>query len=591
MPRDQLKEKLALLPAKPGVYLMKGADGEILYVGKAKVLKNRVRSYFTGSHDGKTQALVNEVADIDYIVTDNPVEALLLECNLIKQHKPRYNVLLRDDKSYPYIKLTNERHPRLEVTRRVKKDKAKYFGPYPNAGAAQHAKKLLDRLYPLRKCRTLPKEVCLYYHLGQCLAPCVHDVPPERYAPIVEEITRFLSGDVDGIVKQLEAKMHAAAEALEFERAKEYRDLIADIEKVAEKQKIAFNDFIDRDIFAYHADRGWMCVQVFYIRQGKVIERDVAIFPHYGDPAEDFLSYVTQFYFHHPARPKEIWLPEGVDPGALAEWLGVKVHVPKRGKKKELVDLAAENARLALEERFRLMERDEARTVEALDTLGRLLGIGYPKRIEAFDNATTQGVDPVAAMVVFVDGKPAKAEYRKYRIRTAEGPDDYAAMREVIRRRYTRVLKENLPLPDLIVVDGGKGQMSAAMDVLENELGLYVPVCGLAKDERHRTSRLLFGDPPEEVPIDRHSHAFHLLTRIQDEVHRFANTFHRQVRTKTAFRSVLDDIPGVGPKRRQRLLTHFGSLERIKTASLEEFRRIGIGDKLAKAIQEHLRQA
>lgn len=265
--------------------------------------------------------------------------------------------------------------------------------------------------------------------------------------------------------------------------------------------------------------------------------------------------------------------------------------MPKRGKKKELVDLAAENARLALEERFRLMERDEARTVEALDTLGRLLGIGYPKRIEAFDNATTQGVDPVAAMVVFVDGKPAKAEYRKYRIRTAEGPDDYAAMREVIRRRYTRVLKENLPLPDLIVVDGGKGQMSAAMDVLENELGLYVPVCGLAKDERHRTSRLLFGDPPEEVPIDRHSHAFHLLTRIQDEVHRFANTFHRQVRTKTAFRSVLDDIPGVGPKRRQLLLSHFGSLERIKTAALEEFRQIGIGDKLAKAIQEHLRQA
>ncbi|GAB7388721.1 excinuclease ABC subunit C [Bacillaceae bacterium] len=586
--QSNIKEKLALLPDKPGCYLMKDAQGRIIYVGKAKVLKNRVRSYFTGSHDGKTQKMISEIRDFEYIVTGSPIEALLLECNLIKKHNPRYNVLLKDDKTYPYIKLTLDEHPRLEITRKVKKDKAKYFGPYPNAGAAQQAKKLLDKLYPLRKCKNIPDRVCLYYHLGQCLAPCVNEIDPRRYEQIVQDIVRFLNGGHEEIRRELERKMYQASEQLDFERARELRDQIRHIDTVMEKQKITFNDNIDRDVFGYHAERGWMCVQVFYVRQGKLIERDVSMFPYYGDEEEAFLSFVTQFYFEQQALPKEIYLPENSEADLLQEWLNVKVHVPKRGLKKQLVDMAAENAKLALEEKFRLMERDEARTIQAVENLGALLGIGTPYRIEAFDNSNIQGADPVSALVVFLNGKPEKSEYRKYKIKTVKGPDDYETMKEVIRRRYIRVLKENLPLPDLIVVDGGKGQISAAMDVLQNELGLYIPVCGLAKDEKHKTAQLLMGDPPEPVPIRRDTNEFYLLQRIQEEVHRFAVTFHRQARKKTMFSSELDGIPGIGPKRKKMLLKHFGSLKRIKEAGIDEFRSIGIGDKLAKSILARL---
>lgn len=586
-----IKEKLAVLPDKPGCYLMKNADGEIIYVGKAKVLKNRVRSYFTGSHDGKTQLLVSEIADFEYIVTSSPIEALLLECNLIKKHNPRYNVMLKDDKTYPYIKITNEKHPRLEITRQIKKDKGKYFGPYANAGAAQAVKKLLDRLYPLRKCKTMPKQVCLYYHLGQCLAPCVYEVDQAENERIVGEISKFLDGGHEAMKQQLTEKMMEAAEKLDFERAKELRDQIRHIEAVMEQQKVTLSDTVDRDVIGFAVQKGWMCVQVFYMRQGKLIERDTTTFPYYGEEREDFMSYLTQFYYDKQnALPREILLPEASEPELLAQWLGVKVLTPKRGKKAELVKMACENARIALDEKFALMSKDEARTIQAIHNLGHILGIGTPHRIEAFDNSNIQGTDPVSAMVVFTDGRPDKKEYRKFKIKSVEGPDDYGSMREVIRRRYTRVLRENLPLPDLIVIDGGKGQISAAMDVLENELGLFIPVCGLAKDEKHKTAQLLFGDPPQPVELKRDSYEFYLLQRIQDEVHRFAITYHRQTRKKTLLSSQLDEIPGIGERRRKKLFQHFGSISKMKQATLEDFRQLGIGDKLAREIIAHLQK-
>lgn len=591
MMKEKIREKLSLLPEKPGCYLMKNLRNEIIYIGKAKILKNRVRSYFTGSHDGKTQLLVSEIEDFEYIVTESATEALILEVVLIKQHRPHYNVLMKDDKSYPYIRLTRETHPRLEVTRKVKKDGSRYFGPYPNAQAAQQTKKLLDKLYPLRKCRTLPKRVCLYYHLGQCLAPCEFDVDPSQYEEMIREISRFLNGGFQDVQKELEQKMHRAAEELNFERARELRDLIQHIEAVMVKQNIIMKDNLDRDVFGYAADKGMMCVQIFFVRQGKLIERDVSIFPYYGEETEDFLSYVTQFYHEKPTLPKEINLPEAVDAGLLGDWLtGVHVHIPQRGMKKRLVEMANENARIALTERFKLLERDQGRTVEAIHRLGEAMGIGSPQRIEAFDNSNIQGTDPVSAMVVFTDGVPDKKEYRKFKIRSVQGPDDYETMREVIRRRYTRVLKENLPLPDLVLVDGGRGQMSAAIDVLENELGLFIPVAGLVKDERHKTASLLFGDPPTEVELRRGSREFYLLQRIQEEVHRFAISFHRQTRGKTMTRSLLDEIPGVGKKRKQILYKHFGSLERMRRGSVEEYREAGIGDKLAREILDYLRQ-
>lgn len=607
---DAIKQKLALLPDKPGCYLMKNGEGTIIYVGKAKVLKNRVRSYFTGSHNIKTQRLVGEIVDFEYIVTGSNVEALILECNLIKQYHPRYNVLLKDDKSFPYIKITHEAHPRLEVTRKVLKDKAKYFGPYPNAYAAQETKKLLDRLYPLRKCKTLPDKVCLYYHLGQCVAPCEYEVDAQEYDRMTAEISRFLNGGHDAIRQELEKRMLEAAEELNFERAKELRDQILSIDAVMQKQTIQTMDLVDRDVFGYYTDKGWMCVQILYMRQGKMIERRATAFPYYGEAYEDFLTFVAQYYSENPALPREVFLPseagaevqeqdpaaaegQGTDDAAeeqtdvkasLEAWLKVKVHVPKRGSKRKMVDMACDNARVTLEEKFKLIERDAERTVKAVENLSSWLGSDTIRRIEAFDNSNIQGTDPVSAMVVFTDGKPDKKEYRKYKVRTVEGPDDYETMREVIRRRYERVLKEGLQPPDLIVVDGGRGQISAAIDVLENELGLYIPVCGLVKDAKHKTAQLMAGDPPEVVPLPRDSQEFYLLQRIQDEVHRFAITFHREQRGKSMVASQLDAIPGVGEKRRKAMLKHFGSLRKIKEAQVEDFRPLGIGEKLAAVI-------
>ncbi|MEK4060542.1 MULTISPECIES: excinuclease ABC subunit UvrC [unclassified Paenibacillus] len=659
---DNIRNKLALLPDLPGCYLMKNEEGTIIYVGKAKVLKNRVRSYFTGSHNGKTQRLVANIVDFEYIVTSSNMEALILECNLIKKHMPRYNVLLKDDKTFPYLKITNEAHPRLEVTRRVIKDKAKYFGPYPNAYAAHQTKKLLDRMYPLRKCGVMPKEVCLYYHMGQCLAPCEKEVPKSAYEEITQNIAAFLGGGHEAVKKDLQQKMQEAAEELYFERAKELRDQIIHIDALMEKQKINTADTKDRDVFGYAVDKGWMCVQILYMRQGKMIQRHSSAFPFYGEAYSDFMSYVTQYYSDNPALPQEILLPDKLEEStdkpaqvtasgdsgmtgagaftalvaeaasadeaaaetgqvteqdmaedaevreaaaaeaaaagtvdaaggaaALQEWLNVKVLVPQRGLKKQMVGMACQNSRVALDEKFRLIERDEERTSGAALSLGQSLGLESLSRIEAFDNSNIQGTNPVSAMVVFIDGKPARKEYRKYKVRTVQGPDDYETMREVIRRRYERVLKEDLPQPDLIVVDGGKGQISSAIDILQNELGLYIPVCGLVKDDKHKTAQLLIGDSAEPVPLARDSQEFYLLQRIQDEVHRFAITFHREQRGKSMVTSKLDSIPGIGDKRRKLLLKHFGSLKKIKEASIEDFRPLSIGEKLAGQILEALK--
>ncbi|MDP4105345.1 MAG: excinuclease ABC subunit UvrC [Bacillota bacterium] len=577
-----IKQKLTLLPDQPGCYLMKDRQGTIIYVGKAKILKNRVRSYFTGSHDGKTLRLVNEIEDFEYIVTSSNIEALLLEINLIKKHDPKYNIMLKDDKSYPFIKLTAERHPKLIITRKVKKDKSKYFGPYPNVGAANETKKLLDRLYPLRKCSTLPDRVCLYYHLGQCLAPCINEVHEDEYKKMTDEITRFLNGGYKEIKKELTEKMTQAAEDLDFERAKEYRDKIAHIETTMEKQKMTMTDFTDRDVFGYAVDKGWMCVQVFFVRQGKLIERDVSMFPIYDEPEEEILTYLGQFYTKaNHFKPKEILIQDEIDLSLAEQLLEVKVLQPQRGQKKDLVKLAIKNAKIALNEKFSLIEKDEERTIKAVENLGEILGIYTPHRIETFDNSNIQGADPVSAMVVFTDGKADKREYRKYKIKTVKGPDDYESMREVVRRRYSRALKDNLPLPDLIIIDGGKGHIEAVRDVLENELGLDIPLSGLAKDDKHRTSQLLYGNPLEIVPLARNSQEFYLLQRIQDEVHRFAITFHRQLHGKSVFQSMLDDIPGIGEKRKKLLLRHFGSVKKMKEANLEEFTTLGIPSNTA----------
>lgn len=586
-----IKAKLEILPSESGCYLMKDRQGTIIYVGKAKVLKNRVRSYFTGSHDGKTARLVSEIEDFEYIVTSSDLEALILELNLIKLHDPKYNIKLTDDKTYPYIKITNERHPRLITTRKIKQDKAKYFGPYPNSYAANETKKLLDRLYPLRKCTHMPSQVCLYYHLGQCLAPCVKDIEKKVYDDMINQISKFLNGGVDEIKDELQQKMLDAAENLEFERAKEFRDLITHIESIMEKQKMVSDDLTNRDVFGYAVEKGWMCVQVFFVRQGKLIERDVSIFPIYNEPEEEFLTFVGHFYEQaNHLLPKEIFVPNTIDETILQKLLNTKVIIPKRGSKKELVDLAMKNADIAVHEKFQLIERQEERTVGACEALAQAMAIPIPLRIEAFDNSHMHGTDPVSAMVVFIDGKPAKKEYRKYKTRAAAKHDDYGAMAEVIRRRYTRVLRENLALPDLIVIDGGKGQMEVAREVIEDELGLRIPIAGLAKDDKHNTSQLLFGAPPEVVPLKRTSDGFYLLQRIQDEVHRFAITFLRQQQQTNAIQSVLDDIEGVGPKRKQQLMKHFGSVKKIREASELQLQEAGLPPKLAEAIFRHFQE-
>ncbi|MCZ1504659.1 excinuclease ABC subunit UvrC [Enterococcus faecium] len=589
---ERIKNKLALLPDQPGCYLMKDKNGTIIYVGKAKILKNRVRSYFTGSHNTKTERLVSEIEDFEYIVTESNIEALLLEINLIKKNDPKYNIMLKDDKTYPFLKITNEKYARLVITRKVLKDKALYFGPYPDVGAANETKKILDRLFPLRKCKpSQTKEPCLYYHLGQCLCPYYFDVDPKVYTKIVDEVKNFLNGGHEKIESEIHQKMEKAAENMEFEKAAEYRDQIRAIETIMTRQKMTNTDLLDRDVFGYAIDKGWMCVQVFFVRQGKLIERDVSMFPFYNEAEEDFLTYLGQFYQENEHFiPKEVLIPDTIDKPSVEALLATKVLQPKRGEKKKLVELASKNASVALNERFDLIARKQERTIGAVERLGNAMNIPTPIRIESFDNSNIMGTNPVAAMVVFIDGKPARKEYRKYKIKTVNGPDDYASMREVIYRRYSRVIREGLPLPDLILIDGGKGQVDVAKDVLENQLGIDIPIAGMAKNDKHKTNELLFGTDLAVVPLERNSPEFFLLQRIQDEVHRFAITFHRQLRSKNSFASRLDEIEGLGPKRKKMLLKEFKSLKNITAATTEELQEIGLPKNVAQNVFDKLHQ-
>ena len=584
-----IKSKLELLPTSPGCYIHKDKNGTIIYVGKAKNLRNRVRSYFRGSHDTKTEALVSEIVDFEFIVTESNIEALLLEINLIKENKPKYNIMLKDDKSYPFIKITNERYPRLIITRQVKKDGGLYFGPYPDVGAANEIKRLLDRIFPFRKCTNPPSKVCFYYHIGQCMAHTVCRKDEAYFKAMSQEVSDFLKGQDDKIIDDLKEKMAVAAQSMEFERAAEYRDLIQAIGTLRTKQRVMAKDLQNRDVFGYYVDKGWMCVQVFFVRQGKLIERDVNLFPYYNDPDEDFLTYVGQFYQEKSHLvPNEMLIHQDIDDEAVKALVDTKVLKPQRGEKKQLVNLAIKNARVSLEQKFNLLEKSVEKTQGAIENLGRLLQIPTPVRIESFDNSNIMGTSPVSAMVVFVNGKPSKKDYRKYKIKTVVGPDDYASMREVIRRRYGRVQRDDLTPPDLIVIDGGQGQVNIAKQVIQEELGLDIPIAGLQKNDKHQTHELLFGDPLEVVELSRNSQEFFLLQRIQDEVHRFAITFHRQLRSKNSFSSQLDGIEGLGPKRKQNLMKYFKSLAKIKEASVDEIVAVGIPRAVAEAVHHHL---
>jgi len=586
-----IKSKLELLPTSPGCYIHKDKNGTIIYVGKAKNLRNRVRSYFRGSHDTKTEALVSEIVDFEFIVTESNIEALLLEINLIKENKPKYNIMLKDDKSYPFIKITNERYPRLIITRQVKKDGGLYFGPYPDVGAANEIKRLLDRIFPFRKCTNPPSKVCFYYHLGQCMAHTVCHKDEAYFKGMAQEVSDFLKGQDDKIIDELKLKMTTAAQNMEFERAAEYRDLIQAIGTLRTKQRVMAKDLQNRDVFGYYVDKGWMCVQVFFVRQGKLIERDVNLFPYYNDPDEDFLTYVGQFYQEKSHLiPNEILIPQDIDEEAVKALVDTKVLKPQRGEKKQLVNLAIKNARVSLEQKFNLLEKSMEKTQGAIENLGKLLQIPTPVRIESFDNSNIMGTSPVSAMVVFVNGKPSKKDYRKYKIKTVVGPDDYASMREVIRRRYSRVMRDGLTPPDLIVIDGGQGQVNIAKQVIQEELGLDIPIAGLQKNDKHQTHELLFGDPLQVIELSRTSQEFFLLQRIQDEVHRFAITFHRQLRSKNSFSSQLDGIEGLGPKRKQLLMKHFKSLTKIKEATVDEIVTVGIPRAVAEAVQAKLHQ-
>lgn len=584
-----IKSKLELLPTSPGCYIHKDKNGTIIYVGKAKNLRNRVRSYFRGSHDTKTEALVSEIVDFEFIVTESNIEALLLEINLIKENKPKYNIMLKDDKSYPFIKITNERYPRLIITRQVKKDGGLYFGPYPDVRAANEIKRLLDRIFPFRKCTNPPSKVCFYYHIGQCMAHTICKKDETYFKSMAQEVSDFLKGQDNKIIDELKGKMAAAAQTMEFERAAEYLDLIQAIGTLRTKQRVMAKDLQNRDVFGYYVDKGWMCVQVFFVRQGKLIERDVNLFPYFNDPDEDFLTYVGQFYQEKSHLvPNEVLIPQDIDEEAVKALVDTKILKPQRGEKKQLVNLAIKNARVSLEQKFNLLEKSVEKTQGAIENLGRLLQIPTPVRIESFDNSNIMGTSPVSAMVVFVNGKPSKKDYRKYKIKTVVGPDDYASMREVIRRRYGRVQREALTPPDLIVIDGGQGQVNIAKQVIQEELGLDIPIAGLQKNDKHQTHELLFGDPLEVVDLSRNSQEFFLLQRIQDEVHRFAITFHRQLRSKNSFSSQLDGIDGLGPKRKQNLMRHFKSLTKIKEASVDEIVEVGVPRAVAEAVQRKL---
>lgn len=586
MASEHIEHKLALLPDKPGCYQMKNLNSQIIYVGKAKNLKNRVRSYFKSSHEGKTAKLVSEIADFDYIVTASDKEAFLLEITLIKKYQPCYNIKLKKGTGYPYIKITNEKDPRMQIVSNVRRDGGYYFGPYPNVYAAEETLHFLEKVYPLRRCNGYQGRPCLYYHMGQCLGACFKEVPKEEYDQQIAKIKSFLRGNVAKVKKSLQAKMQQASEAMEFERAAEIRDQIHYIEVTVEKQRIISNDRTPRDLFNFYLDKGWLSIQIFFIRQSRLMKREKRLFPIASDVADEFSSFILQFYNNkNKVLPNEILVPEGLDNQIISEILGVPVRTPKRGEKRDLMNLARENAQITLEEKFRLLELDESKTVGAMKEITDALGISEGHRIEAFDHSHIQGADLVSAMVVFTDGKPDKKMYRKFKLNTVDHADEAASTREVIRRRYVRLLKEHQSLPDLILMDGGDVQLNAARDVLVNELSLHIPVAGMVKNDKHKTADLIFGDQDQRVQLDPKSQGFYLVQRIQDEVHRFAITFHRQMHAKNSLSSQLDSINGVGPKTRNKLLREFGSLNKIRDAKIEEIEALGISAKVAKTIK------
>lgn len=581
---DIIKEKLKNLPQKPGCYLMYNQNHEIIYVGKAKNLKNRVRSYFTGSHNAKTTKLVSEIQDFSYVQTNSERESLILELHLIKEHNPRYNIKLTDDSTYPFIMITNEKDPRLVVVRESNKKDGKLFGPYPNAYAARETAKLLNKIYPLRKCDTMPKKACLYFHLGQCLAPCIKKEPID-YKEMIAEITSFLKGDTKKVLDLLKNEMYQASELLQFERAQEAKEMILHITSTTEKQLISLNDFKDRDFIGYHYDEEDCSIQILKMRQGKIIDVKSDIFPYVSSLNDAVMSYVMQTYENERLIPDELLFQDSFDENILVEVFGKKAMIPKIGDKKKLVDMAFKNAKYDLENHRLLYKISSEKTKEATEAFKSLLGLSDVRLIEVFDNAHLFGSAPISAMVVFKDGKPFKKAYRKYHIKTATPGDDYGQMKEVIYRRYQKQLMQKEELPDLIVVDGGKIQVNAAKEVLSS-LGLEIPVIGLQKNQKHTFDRIYYETQSHE--IKKATPLYTYLAKMSEEVHRFAITFHKNTRARTLMRSHLDGIKGVGEARKKALLEKFVTIDQMKIGDIEDYQSIGINEKLRETIINHL---
>lgn len=566
------KEKLKLVPELPGSYQMLDEAGRIIYVGKAKNLRNRLKSYFTGSHDQKTQSLIDIVGDFSYIVTSSELEAFLLELSLIKTHSPRFNIMLMDDKTYPYIEITSEAHPRLVITRKPKKAK-NFFGPYPDVASARETLRLLNRIFLFRKCLKMPHRACFYYHIHQCLGPCEHEVAQDTYKEMIESVKDLLQGNITSIKNELKAKMQKHAFKLEFEKAKEYKDLIEALSKTTMKQNVIFKDLGDRDIFNYYAFDNFMAVSTMFMRGGRIVFSKATIIEYYADEEDAFLDYVVQFYERHPL-PKEVLFPESVDLDLLHSFVEGRGLIPRKGKKRQLVEMAKENAKIYFENELGAYLKRHDRMLGALGDLADLIDVARLNVIEAFDNSHTMGTNPVSALVVFRNGLPEKKSYRKYQIKSTTRPDDYNAMKEVVYRRYQRLLYEHKPLPDLLIMDGGLAQVHAAREVLAS-LYLELPVIGLKKDAQHKTDALIdLSDA--EIKLDRHANLYVLLSKIQDEAHRFAITYHRAKRAREVYASILDQIPRIGKATKMKLLTQFKTIENIKNATDKELTTLGL---------------
>ncbi len=578
---QNLQNKLDLLPDSPGCYIMKDENEQILYVGKAKILKNRVRSYFHGTHNEKTTRLVSHIRDFEFIVTNSEKESLLLEINLIKKYRPPFNIMLMDDSSYPYIVLSNEPYFTVRVMRNVKNKKLEAYGPYPSSSAANEMVRLINQYWPIRKCKNLPKQACLYYHMHQCAAPCIHDVDSDQMNQYRKEIRQFLKGDAQFLLKRLENEMLKASENLQFEKAQEYKEMMESIHHVISKQTIDFKDRKDRDVFAYYEDKGYISLQGFFIRDGKLLGRNFTVTPIYENIEDAFISFILQYYQKNVV-PKEILLPQGISIDYLAETLETKVYVPQRGDKKKLVDLAIKNAKTAHEQKFALVYKKDQSLRLANQELERIFQAPI-HTIEIFDNSHISGSYNVSGLVVFKDGKPDKSAYRHYKLDTYRS--DIDSMKEVIYRRYFRLLKEGRSFPDLLIVDGGAQQISAALEIRE-QLDLNLRIVGLVKDDKHNT-RALMNDAFEEIPLNKESALFFLLTRMQDEVHRFAISYHRKLRNKGMTKSILDDISGVGPQRKKKIMNHFKTMKALREASLEEIEQI-VSKQVASNIYQQL---